>query len=116
MNKIEFPRTSYDGSLVSQKDLESWYCNEFEAEILQRLNSIDSSNYSFLQKRTLSWIKCSLHCILIASPRWLERVSNIVNNLCKDMFRYKDANHRWQSTDFGEAIYKAFNYGGVSQK
>ena len=112
MNKIEFPRTSYDGSLVSQKDLESWFCNEFEAEILQSLNSIDSDTYSFLQKRTLSWIKCSLHCILIASPRWLERVSNIVSNFSKDMLRYQDANHRWQSTDFGEAIYTAFNYSG----
>ena len=109
MNKIEFPRKSYDGTLVSQKDLESWYCSEFEADILQRLNSINT--YSFLQKRTLSWIKCSLHCILIASPKWMERVSNIVNKYCKGMFRYRVAN-RWKTTDFGEAILKAFNYGG----
>lgn len=112
MNKIEFPRKSYDGTLVSQKDLESWYCNEFEADILQRLNSINSSTYSFLQKRTLSWIKCSLHCILIASPKWMERVSNIVNKYCKDMFRYRGSNNRWKTTDFGEAILKAFNYEG----
>lgn len=112
MNKIEFPRKSYDGTLVSQKDVESWYRNEFEADILQRLNSIDSSAYSCLQKRTLKWIMCSIHRILIASPKWMERVSNIVNNYCKDMFRYRDANNRWKSTVFGEEIKKAFNYGG----
>lgn len=112
MNKIEFPRTSYDGTLISQKDLESWYCSKIEAEIFQRLEAIDSSAYNFLQKRTLSWIKCSLHCILIASPKWLERVTVIVNKFCMGMFRYKDANNRWQSTDFGNAIYEAFYYRG----
>lgn len=111
MNKIEFPRKSYDGTLVSQKDLESWYCNDIETEILRRLDSIDSTAYSSLQNRTLFWIKYGLHSILTASPRWLERVSNIVDNLCKDLFRYRDANNRWKTTDFGEAIFKAFNYG-----
>ena len=110
MNKIEFPRTSYDGSLVSQQALETWYYEEIEAEIRQRLKAIGASTNSFLQKRTLSWIKNSLHHILIASPQWLERVSKLINTYGNGVFRYKNANNRWKSTRFGDAIYKAFNY------
>lgn len=112
MNKIEFPRISYDGTLVHKIDLESWYCREIEDQVLQRLEDIDTTSYKFLQKRTLSWIKNSLQHILIASPQWLERVSKLINTYGNGVFRYKNANNRWQSTDFGDAIYKAFNYEG----
>lgn len=112
MNKIEFPRVSYDGTLVSKIDLESWSCREIEDQILQRLEDIDTSSYNFLQKRTLAWIKRGLHSILTASPEWLERVTLIVNKYCNGLFRDKDANNRCQSTKFGDEIYKAFNYEG----
>lgn len=112
MNKIEFPRISYDGTLVSREDLESWYCSEIEDQILQRLEDIDTSSYTFVQKRTIAWIKRSLHSILTANPKWLERVTLIVNKYCNGLFRCKNENNRWQSTDFGAAIDKAFNYEG----
>ena len=112
MNQITFPRTSYDGTPITQKDLETWYCGEIEAEILTRLNAINTPPLEFFEKRTLSWIKCSLHCILLASPKWLQRVSKMVDKYCKSQFRYKDENNQWQSTTFGKAIYEAFHYDG----
>lgn len=111
MNQIVFPRISYDGSPTSLQNLETLY-SDIEAEIRGRLQGIDTSTYSFLQKRTLSWIRCSLHCILFASPKWLERVSTIVNTFGKGLFRYKDKNNHWQSTSFGNDIYEAFHYDG----
>ena len=112
MNQITFPRTSYDGTSISQPDLETWYCGDIEAGILTRLNAIDETALGFFEKRILSWIRCSLHCILLASPKWLDRVSVMVDKYCKGIFRYKDANNRWQSTDFAKSIYEAFNYDG----
>lgn len=112
MNLITFPRTSYDGTSVTKMDLETWYCNVIEAEILTRLKAIDTTSLGFFEKRTLSWIKCSLHCILIASPKWLQRVSKMVKKYGKSIFRYKDANNKWQSTDFAKATYEAFYYDG----
>ena len=112
MNQITFPRTSYDGTPITKKDLETWYCGEIETDILTRLNAINTTPLGFFEKRTLSWIKCSLHCILIASPKWLQRVSKMVDKYCKSQFRYKDANNQWQSTAFGKDIYEAFHYDG----
>lgn len=112
MNQIVFPRTSYDGSELKQEALEKWYCGDIEAEILARLNAINTSSYGFFETRTLSWIKCSLHCILIAKPAWLERVAIIVDRFCKGMFRYKAENNHWEQTDFGKDIYAAFHYDG----
>lgn len=112
MNQIVFPRTSYDGSAINQKDLEIWYYSDVEAEILNRLNAINISTLGFFDKRTLSWIKRCLHCILLASPKWMESVTAMVDKCCNDMFRQKDKNNQWQSTDFGKAIYKAFHYDG----
>lgn len=110
MNRIVFPRTSYDGKSVSQKDLETWYYSDIKVEILNRLNATDTSAFSFYEKRTLSWIKCSLHCILLASPKWIERVASMVDKFGSGLFRQKDANKHWQLTDFGKYIYKAFHY------
>lgn len=112
MNQITFPRTSYDGTSVTQTDLETWYCGEIEADILTRLNAIDTTALGFFEKRILSWIKCSLHCILIASPKWLQRVSKMTDKYAKALFRYKDTKNKWQSTDFAKAVYEAFYYDG----
>lgn len=112
MNQITFPRTSYDGSSVTQKDLETWYCGDIESAILNRLNAIDTAAFGFFEKRTLSWIKCNLHSILLASPKWMQRVTAMVDKFDNGIFRQKDANNQWQSTAFGKAIYEAFHYDG----
>lgn len=112
MNQIIFPRTSYDGTELKQDDLEKWYYSDIESEILTRLNAIDTSPFGFFECRTLSWIKCSLHCILFASPQWQQRVAIMVDKFAAGIFRYKAANNRWEQTDFGKEIYAAFNYEG----
>lgn len=112
MNKITFPRTSYDGTQITQKELELWYTqtSTIEAKILDRLNSITSAT-TFYKKRVLNWIKCCLHNILLANPVKLQRMAKLVDNYASDMFRYYDASaKRYKSTDFGKDLLDAFHY------
>lgn len=112
MYQIDFPRTSYDGSVLTNPDLEQWYCSEIEDEIRHKLNCIDFSKLGFCEKRTLTWIIRCLHTILISPPQWQIRVVRLVDKFGFNMFRYKADNNYWEKTTLGGEIYNAFNYDG----
>lgn len=109
MNRISFPRISYDGTQLTQDALERWYTSatNIESEISQRLNSVSAS--TFVEKRTLQWIKKCLHSILLASPERLQRMVKITDKFGAGLFR-KKVGSKTVFTPFGEAIFYAFRY------
>lgn len=112
MNQITFPRISYDGSVIKQSDLESWYCLKVEGKIRFKLNKIVTTNLTFCEKRTLTWIIKCLHSILLSSPQWQKRVVGLVDKYGVGLFWHKSNNNHFEKTDFGKKIYNAFNYDG----
>lgn len=110
MNKIDFPRFSYDGSELKRSDLESWYSKQVEGRIKDNLSNINDTGFNFDQKRALGLIKKYLHSILLATVGDLQRITQFVDKYGIVLFRYKAANHHWEMTDFGKSIYEAFEY------
>jgi hypothetical protein len=104
MNKIEFPRTSYDGTLIDKAKLQKWYCNQIKGNIAKRLNRISTST----GKGTLilELIKRNLERIILFTPEYLEYV---VSRTPKGVFRRKNKGQLRQ-TNFCKEILEAFNY------
>ena len=112
MNKIIFPRTSYDGSVLTQKDLEDWFCSEVEGDIRNNLYDITTTPRS-PEAQAINLIIHNLHKLLLASPKKLSVYTEIVKNHFSGVFR-NTSGHRGR-TDFGEEILKAFNYKGYRE-
>lgn len=99
MNQITFPRISYDGSRITQKQLEKWFCDPIENEILERLKTIISAK-SKIEQRLLRWLKTNLHYVLVASPIQLQKMAKISDAfICANL-----------SVSFKNDLKKAFHY------
>ena len=116
MNKITFPRTSYDGSQIDQKGLEDWFINakvekgnkNLVNAIENNLNSVKNNYKSSDQQRLLNLLIKNLQCILLADPQKLERYTKCSDSKFKNILK----NKKNKATKFNKAILKAFNYEG----
>ncbi len=105
MNKIEFPRVGYDGVTRSQNRIERWFCGEIENEIGQRLDTIQTeAQWSRDEKACAQLIKNHLTSILLANPRYLSRIKNVIITKYPNLFENK------KKGSFNKRILKAFSY------
>lgn len=111
MNKIAFPRKSYDGSTITQLDLENWFCNKVETEIKTRLNNITTPRQR-VHKEILNYIKRRLHELLLCSPYTAGRFVKIIDRKFSQAFQRRNKKGKLVSNSFGKEILKAFNYAG----
>ncbi len=110
MNKIEFPRTSYDGTSLTKKDLEDWYLNEVKDTIKDELDNIKTSFPNGNERSALDFMIKNIEEILKASPSELEKYTQNTALYSKGLYRKKE-NKKLVMTDFGKKILKdAFNY------
>lgn len=114
MNKITFPRLSYDGYNITKADLESWFCSQVEKEIADRLQKIKPPKRKD-QNRLLSFVKKNLHAILLCSPKRAERLTEIVDRNYPTCFRRKPKKGKMVSNKFGTSLIKAFNFSAYRQ-
>jgi hypothetical protein len=110
MNKIIFPRTSYDGTVLTKEELENWYLGKLKDTIRNKLNNIKPSFPNGNEKRALDFMIDNIEDILKASPSELETYTN--NNVLtpNGLYRAKNENNRLSLTDFGNKVLDAFNY------
>ena len=109
MNRITFPRISYDGRSITQSDLETWFCNKVETEISKRLKTITIPRNKD-QKYWLDYIKNNLNNLLLCSPQDALKLTEEVDLKYKKCFQQKGRKGKTVSTRFGTEILKAFNY------
>lgn len=122
MNKIEFPRTSYDGSKLYQEALKDWFLknvnvrkNKIKYNMSKRLEDLAANLDKKEEKDILDCITRHLDDLLIASPEKLLRYTKVVDNRYKGVFAQKNEYGIWKATSFGEKILKAFNYDGYQK-
>lgn len=105
MNKIDFPRKGYDGILRSRKSIERWFLGEVEQEINRELTVIDcEAKWSPAEKACTKLLREHLHLILLAEPRYLKRIRDII------LRKYPDLFVRKAKGSFNKRILKAFGY------
>ncbi|MBO4598282.1 MAG: hypothetical protein J5676_10480 [Bacteroidaceae bacterium] len=110
MNKIEFPRTSYDGTSLTKKDLEDWYLNEVKDTIKNKLNNKKNCFPNGNERSALDFMIKNIEDILNASPSELEKYTRNSDLSPNGLYRIRNVNNRWEMTDFGNNILDAFNY------
>ncbi len=110
MNKIEFPRTSYDGTSLTKKDLEDWYLNEVKDTIKNELDNIKTCFPNGNERSALDFMIKNIEEILKASPSELEKYTQNTALYSKGLYRIKNSRNQWKMTNFGNNIFKAFNY------
>lgn len=105
MNMIEFPRKGYDGILRSRSKIETWFCGEVEGAIDQALGDIDrETKWTVNEKACAAFLRKHLHFILIAKPRYLYRIKNVVLKKYPNIFDSK------AKDSFNKRILQAFGY------
>lgn len=118
MRKIDWnrPIVGGDGKTRSRKDIEMFFLNLFERDILRRLvdlkNRLDadvSTPKVFLGD--LNIIIDRLGCILLASPRYLEMWAGLVRT-AKIQYERDYGISNKAIVDFCNEVYDAFNYSG----
>ena len=105
MNKIEFPRVGYDGVSRTQGKIEKWFCGEIRDEIEQRLDGIQGeAQWSVDEKHCAELIKDHIPFILLADPRNLKRIKNVILAKYPNLFDSK------AKGSLNKRILKAFGY------
>ena len=97
MNKIDFPRKDVDGKEWSRKDVEKWFCNAFYETVYEKLREINAQDYSREEQKILRFIIEYLESILLASPKRLELITKVMDNINI-------------SSNFRKKIMSVFNY------
>ena len=93
MNKIDFPRKDVDGKEWSRKDVEKWFCNAFYETIYEKLREINAQDYSREEQKILRFIIEYLESILLASPKRLELITKVMDNI-NISSNFKKANNK----------------------
>jgi hypothetical protein len=107
MNKIEFPRVSFDGTVKERKEHEGWFYEKIGPNIVERLNAIQGNTTK--EQRCLGFIKNNLLNLILCKPQKMEQLASIVDTYFGDVF-CRESNNVRVSTDFGMKILNAFNY------
>lgn len=117
MNKIEFPRTSYDGTRLTKESLEEWFLDKLSKNIHDKLIkrkefTVLKNEFKIDPNKEQIWdcIINHLDDILLASPRRLRTYTRCVDRFYSHLFFYINSRGRKASTDFGKEILNAFNY------
>lgn len=111
MDKIQFDRTSFDGTSLSKEELESWFDENFKIsnEIKNRMNKIHRKSRKNIES-LLREIENNVHTIVLLSPEklkeWVARIDTDYSNV----FTQTSKNKKTTSTRLGEQVLKAFNY------
>lgn len=108
MNKIDFPRLSYDGSSITEVDLVTKYTGWIEQDIRERVKKIRPRDPRCKVAKQI--IVKNIHDILSASPYKLSVYARYVDIFYPNCFSYLNKRHKISSTKFGQKILKAFNY------
>ncbi len=104
MNKIKFPRISYNGTIIERKDLEKWFFIEVSPRIIKRLLKISIQPNS-IESKVLELIIKHLPNILLDNPKDLLKYTKLVD------LHYNGVFHNAKGkTEFGKKIYNAFDY------
>lgn len=107
MNKIDFPRLGYDGVPRSRQKIEQWFYGEINGAIGQNLDDIQAeAQWNQDEKSCAALIKKHLSFILLADPRNLHRVRNVILAKYPTLFVNK------KKGSFNKRILKAFGYKG----
>lgn len=112
MKRIQFDRISFDGSRLSQSDLEEWYDkdNELSNAIKKRLEKICPTQENV--KALLKEITEKVHDFLLYSP---EKLAQYVETKKELSGVFMDSSSG-ESTDFGKQVLDAFNYSNYRKK
>lgn len=110
MNKIRFYRISFDGSIITLKDLESWYDkdNMLSDSIKDKMGEIHHEQEKV--NSLLQNITDNVHSILLLPPEKLEEWAVKIDNEYPNIFSARSTNNKMESTELGKQILEAFNY------
>ena len=111
MNKIQFDRTSFDGSNITLRDIEVWYDKDNELSDKNIKKEMEGIHHEQEKVNTLlQEITNNIHSILLLSPVELEKWAVKIDNEYPNVFSKRSANNRIVSTELGKQVLKAFNY------
>lgn len=110
MNKIQFDRTSFDGSNITLRDIEMWYDegNILSNKIKEKLKKIHRKRKK--KEIILRKIEKNIHKILLLSPKELEDWVDKIDKHYPNVFSKRSDNNRIESTELGKQVLDAFNY------
>lgn len=108
MNRIEFPRISYNGDSYSKEDIEDWYWQEIRNQNIEsKLNGINCENVE--ERKLLEYINKNLKCLILASPVNLEEISKDLLNTYSNCL-IETRNNKEVPTKFNKEILDSFDY------
>ena len=110
MNKIQFDRTSFDGSNITLKDIEVWYDegDKLSNKIKEGLKKIHRKRKK--KEFILRKIEKNIHGILLLSPKELEDWVDKIDKHYPNVFTKYSDNNKIESTELGKQVLDAFNY------
>lgn len=112
MNKIEFPRKTYDGVEITETELQEWYVGRIKKEIEDAITELIKKTTAKKELKCLKDIKKILLKILLAKPEQLLLYKDEFDKKYIDILREKkkDGSYSEYTTSLCKSILKAFNY------
>lgn len=122
MNKIKFERTSYDGSKISQEQLNEWYDKDgilskaISRKLIRKEPEIQKEiNQDKKKDNLLHEIISNVHNILLLSPKELKEWTERIDKDFHDVFSTINKKKQTVATGLGKIILNAFNYNTYRQ-